>query len=133
MKAAIVLCSSIGLCLCIGICAAADAKPAPAAAAAAKTSAKPTEIPAGAVELAPSSYRFIDANGVRWLLRKTPFGVSAVEEKSADFVKATDHGDSVRFVQNTPFGSHSWERKKSELNESEREVWERQRDLDVAK
>ncbi len=130
MKAAIVLCSSIGLCLSIGICAAADAKPVPAAA---KTSAKPTEIPAGAVELAPSSYRFTDANGVRWLLRKTPFGVSAVEEKSAGIVRATDNGDSVRFVQNTPFGSHSWERKKSELNESEREVWERQRDLDAAK
>jgi hypothetical protein len=133
MKAAIVLCSSIGLCLSIGICAAADTKPAAAAAAAGKTSAKPTEIPAGAVELAPSSYRFTDANGVRWLLRKTPFGVAAVEEKSAGIVKATDKGDSVRFVQNSPFGSHSWERKKSELNESEREVWERQRDLDAAK
>jgi hypothetical protein len=133
MKAAIVLCSSIGLYLSIGICAAADTKPAPAAVAAGKNSAKPTEIPAGAEELAPSSYRFTDANGVRWLLRKTPFGVSAVEERSAGIVKATDNGDSVRFVQNTPFGSHSWERKKSELNESEREVWERQRDLDAAK
>lgn len=121
MKAAIVLCFSIG------ICSAADQKPA---AAPEKTVVKPVGIPAGAVEIGLGSYRFTDAQGVRWLLRKTPFGVAAVQEKEADLVRATDAGDSVRFVQNTPFGSHTWLRKKTELNESERELWERQRDQD---
>jgi hypothetical protein len=113
------------------MCAAAGQKPAPAAAE--KTAAKPTEIPAGAVELAPGSYRFTDSKGTRWLLRKTPFGVAAVEEKSSELVTATEDGDSVRFEQRTPFGVHTWQKKKSELNDPERAVWERERDRDASK
>jgi hypothetical protein len=117
MKAAVILCISIGL------CATAQQKPAAPAKAA---PVKPTTIPAGAEEIGLGSYRYTDASGVHWLLRKTPFGVAAVEEKNADFVKASDAGDKVRFVRNSPFGANTWERKKSELTESEREVWERQ-------
>lgn len=124
MKAAIVLCFSIALAM------AADPKPP---AAAPKAVVKPTSIPAAAVETGPGMYRFTDAAGVHWLLRKTPFGVAAVEEKSADLVKATDAGDSVRFDQASPFGSHSWTRRKTELNESEREIWERQSGREAAR
>ena len=108
-------------CIAIGICFAAD-KPV-----------KPTEIPAGAVQTEPYSYRYVDATGTVWLLRQTPFGVAAVEEKYSDLVKATEEGDSIRFVQTTPFGTHTWTRKKSDLTEAERAVWDRQRIRDVAK
>ena len=126
MKAAIVLC------FLTGICFAADPKPAPAAPE--KAAVKPVEIPAGAVEIAAGSYRFTDAAGVTWLLRRSPFGVMAVEEKSvAAAVRATEDGDSVRFVESTPFGPYNWERKKSELNLSERAIWEQQRAPNNAK
>ncbi len=113
--------ASIVFCLAMGVCFAAD-KPV-----------KPIGIPAGAVQTEPGSYRYVDATGTAWLLRQTPFGVAAVEEKSADLVKATDEGDSVHFVQSTPFGTHTWNRKKSELTEAERAVWDRQRSREAAK
>lgn len=89
---------------------------------------KPVEIPAGAVETGPGSYRYTDAGGTAWLLRRTPFGVAAVEEKASELVKATEAGDSIRFERRTPFASYTWTKKKSELSVSERAVWERERD-----
>ena len=112
MKAAIVLCFALGM------CAAA---------------VKPTTIPPGAVETGPAMYSYTDRDGVHWLLRKTPFGVAAVEEKEEGTIKAFDAGDSVRFVKTTPFGSNTWTRKKSALTESEREIWQRQSDRDGVK
>ena len=111
MKMLLVFCATLAL------CAAAEQK-----------TAKPTTIPAGAVETQPGFYRYTDADGTHWLLRKTPFGIAAVEESAADLVKTTDEGDRVRFEQATPFGTRVWERKKSEMNTYEREVWERQHD-----
>lgn len=108
-------------CAAMAMGTAAENKTAPAHAA-----LKPTTIPAGAVETQPGFYTYTDNEGTRWLLRKTPFGVSAVEEKTSDLVKTTDEGDRVRFEQATPFGTHRWEKKKSEMNPFEREVWERQ-------
>src|SRR5579872_3743030 len=114
MRAAIVLC------ILTGICFAAEQAPA----APEKTALKPAVIPAGAVELDRGSYRFTDPDGVNWLLRRSPFGVMAVQEKSIEAaIRVLDDGDSVRFVQSTPFGSCAWERKKSELNASERAIW----------
>ena len=100
-------------CFLMGVCFAAE------------PSARPSTIPPGAVETAPSCFRYTDAGGTTWLLRKTPFGVAAVEEKASELIKATDAGDSVRFEQANPFGTHTWVKKKSQLDEAEREVWDR--------
>ena len=113
----------IVLCFCAAICAAAD-RPA---------AVKPTDIPAAAVQTGPGSYRYTDASGTAWLLRRTPFGVAAVEEKASELVKATEAGDSIRFEERTPFATYTWVKKKSELSASERAVWERNRDQDNAK
>ena len=115
MKVLIVFCFSIWICF------------------AAEKPVKPTEIPAGAVQTEPGFYRYTDAGGTTWLLRKTPFGVAAVEEKPSELVKATEVGDNIRFEQSTPFGAHTWLKKKSDLTEAERAVWDRQRSRDAAK
>jgi hypothetical protein len=128
MKAAIVLAVSIAVSAAMG--AAADTKPAPATSPAV---VKPSEIPANAAEIAPGLYRFTDAAGVGWLLRRTPFGVAAVQEKSADWAQAVEYGDKIRFVAVTPFGPYTWERRKAELNLAERDLCERQRDRAEAK
>lgn len=99
-------------------------------------------IPADAVETEPFTYHYTDPQGKKWIYRKTPFGVSRVEDKpmsAADAEKAqkekerliqattaAEDGDTVRFERATPFGPMKWQRKKSELNEVERAVWDRQ-------
>jgi hypothetical protein len=112
MKTFIVVCFSIGVCF---------------------AAAKPTEIPGGAVQTAPGFYRYTDGEGTAWLLRRTPFGVAAVEEKAPELVTATEAGDSVRFEKKTFFGVSTWQKKKSDLTESERAVWDRQHGRDAAK
>ncbi len=110
------------------------AKPAPA----------PLTVPAGAVETAPGTYSYTDPAGKKWVYRKTPFGVSRMEDKgeSADAagqgtkpadaeawkqVTATEDGDTVRFTRPGPFGAYKWETKKSDLSEQEKAVLDRQR------
>ena len=121
------------------ICAAGQAAKKPAeqspAKAAAKTQPAPIlQIPAGAVESEPGVYRFTDKAGKKWVYRKTPFGISRREDtpddapKSStldDYIKAFDQGASVRFERTSPFGVSKWVKKKSDLNDQERSVWER--------
>ena len=66
----------------------------------------------------------------------TPFGVVRVEERTAspeksdgkaDQIRVTEAGEVLRFERATPFGVSRWERKKSELNETERAAWQRAR------
>lgn len=94
-------------------------------------------IPPGAVQIGPQSWRHTDAEGKRWIYRRTPFGVAKVEapdgedekaavEAPAD-MKAYEEGDSVRFERSTPFGVIRWVKKKTELNEVEKAAWERAR------
>jgi len=99
-------------------------------------------IPADAVEIAPYTYRSTDAKGKVWIYRKTPFGVSRTEDKpvSAEDAKnaqeqkdqliqattATEDGDSIRFSRNSPFGRTEWQKKKTDLNEIEQAVWNRE-------
>jgi hypothetical protein len=95
----------------------------------------PAGIPAGAVLVAPGSYRYTDPAGTAWIYRQTPFGVARLEEKLAaeapspgqDYIRATEDGDTIRFERPGPFGPYRWQRKKSELSESERAIWDRQR------
>ncbi len=118
---------------------AAKARPAASTPAKSKAAAprmvQPLEIPKNAVEYEPGSFRATDAAGKKWIYRKTPFGVARLEDKpviappdpAAALVKATDAGDVIRFERPGPFGTYRWERKKTELNESEKAAWERSR------
>ena len=97
------------------------------------------EIPKGAVQDKEGSYHYTDKRGTKWIYRKTPFGVARYEDKPAAAaqsantpdpyaeVKAIEAGDTVRFERVGPFGTYKWERKKSELNDMEKAVWDRER------
>lgn len=108
--------------------AATPSKPKVAAAPAA------VQIPKGAVETEPGTFRFTDTQGKKWIYNKTPFGIARREDKGEaaaavaapaptekeQKVRATDKGDVVAFERPGPFGVYRWERKKSELSEQER-------------
>lgn len=120
--------------------------PAPKAASAPKV-IKPLEVPKGAVETEPGTFRYTDAAGKKWVYRQTPFGVSRQEEKQAAEesvraaaapdpyrdVRAAEDGDSIRFERPGPFGVSQWKKKKSDLNEMERAVWTREQARTAAK
>jgi hypothetical protein len=117
-------------------------KPAPKAApkAAAKVvpkapkvtdASKPLPIPAEAVLGADGDYHYTDPQGKKWIYRKTPFGVTRMEDTpqlaaanaaaaGGAGIKATEDGDTVRFERQGPFGLWKWEKKKSELDETEK-------------
>lgn len=95
-------------------------------------------IPDDAVEIAPQVYRYTDSKGKKWIYRRTPFGISKLEDRSAEMpapsetpapatstenrikVRAIDKGDTVRFEQQTPMGVRVWEKKKDELTVAEK-------------
>src|SRR5215472_18165657 len=90
-------------------------------------------VPQGAVATSPSTYSYTDTEGKKWVYHTSPFGVTREPEGSPqrftrDFsnVKATEQGDRIHFERPTPFGPFRWQTKKSELNEMERTVWERE-------
>jgi len=105
---------------------------------------KPLEIPKNAVESEPGTYRHTDTAGKKWIYRKTPFGVSRMEDRPAVVetvrptdpfadVKAVEDGEHIRFERPSPFGISQWKARKSELNEMERAVWNREKTRDAAK
>jgi len=127
---------------CVAAAIAAD-KPAPKKAKPAPNKVQEVTIPAGAVEVEPYTYRFTDDQGKKWIYRKTPFGISRAEDKAVEDPKAVDpkkeentrlintttaveDGDTVRFERPGPFGVTKWQRKKTELNEVEHAVWDRE-------
>lgn len=96
---------------------------------------RPQGVPAAAELVETGTWRHTDAQGRTWIYRQTPFAVVKMEEKKEapaprktehEYVSAVEDGDSVRFESKTPFGVVRWSRKKSELNESERETWLRE-------
>ncbi len=101
-------------------------------AAAKATAAKPLAIPAGAVE-ADGGWRYTDAQGKKWIYRKTPFGVARMEDKPdtrpavqavrPEDVKATEKGEYILFERPGPFGTYKWQARKTELNELEQAAW----------
>src|SRR5690242_13001783 len=103
-------------------------KPAPA------KEAPKIEIPAGAVKSEDGSYRYTDSKSKKQIYRKPPFGIPRSQDQpvkptppeTLKNVKATEDGDSVRFQRPGPFGTYKWQRKKSELNHMEQEVWDRE-------
>ena len=84
--------------------------------------------PASAVKVGDDLYRYVAPDGKKWIFKKTPFGWSKADESQMPApVKEEDHtrvvgqkGDSVEFERPGPFGSFKWEKKKAELNDSER-------------
>jgi hypothetical protein len=107
----------------------------PAAAPKAIDGSKQMAIPADAVQGADGDYRYTDSEGKKWIYRKTPFGPVRLEDtperdaaKTAAArgagIKATEVGDMVRFERPGPFGLWKWEKKKSELDETEKAALE---------
>lgn len=99
------------------------------------TAPKMVQIPAEAVQIGPNSYRYTGPDGKALLYTKTPFGISVIEEKAQpapgedhrlEAISATEGGDSVQFARPTPFGTMHWQTKKSELNQTEQAVWNRE-------
>ena len=92
-------------------------------------------IPAGAAKAEDGSYHYTDAQGKKWIYCKTPFGVARAEDQPVDRkpletakdVKATEDGEFIRFERPGPFGTYKWQRRKTELDEMEQAVWERQK------
>lgn len=93
-----------------------------------------TTIPADAV-LNPGgkSYSYTDKDGKKWTYLRTPFGISrvaATEKKPAaaprevSKVTVVDKGDTVRFERPSPLGPMGYEKKKSELTEEERRIFD---------
>ena len=97
----------------------------------------PAGLPKGAVRNSNGSYSWTDKTGKKWLYAVTPFGLSRTEappETRADATqtvsaswKSIDKGDTVRFERGTPVGTTVvWEKKKTDLNDEERRVYEAQ-------
>jgi hypothetical protein len=104
---------------------------------------KPLEVPKEAVEIEPGTFRYTDSDGKKWIYRKTPWGVSRLEDKPVDAadkpvdasatIKAVEDGDVVRFERPGPFGAYRWQKKKSDLDETERAALDRARTAAKAK
>lgn len=91
--------------------------------------------PSGKKSTTTAPKRVTDADGKVYEIRETPFGPmkfpvkaeDTARETSADaFLKIVEEGDSLRFRRQTPFGVTEWVRKKSELNDTEKQAWERE-------
>jgi len=120
-----------------GLAAQASASTGPSAPKAAKkttaaskaTTAQPVTIPADAVANADGTFSWTDKQGKKWTYAKTPFGVMRSEgtpapaaSASLTGVKKFDEGDKFRFEKQSPFGIVTWEKKKTELTDDERDL-----------
>jgi len=99
-------------------------------------------IPKGATVNPDGTYAFTDKDGRKWNYWNSPFGVMRSEIKpgpaaaagapseaataSMPYTSATDKGDTVRFERQTPFGPMGYDRKKSEMTDAERSLFESQ-------
>lgn len=93
-------------------------------------------VPKDAVEIEPGVYRWKDAAGKTWIIRRSPFGLLKGEEPVtsqpggregedvAAEIKVVEEGDELRFERRTPFGVSRWKKKKTELDELEQRAWE---------
>jgi hypothetical protein len=85
----------------------------------------PAGIPKDAVRNADGSFTATDKDGKKWNYQNTPFGVSRTAALPVSDWKVIDKGDTVRFErQGGPMGPSVWEKKKTELNDEERSVYE---------
>ncbi len=126
-RIAFVLCLLPALALCGAEQKKAKSRPAKAP--------QNVEIPRDAEKIEPYTYRHTDKTGKVWIYRETPFGIVKFPEDQArkpkpvenqDDWTAVEEGDNIRFERPSPFGKYRWIRKKSELSEAEKQVWERE-------
>ncbi len=105
-------------------------------------SAKPLDIPAGAQQIEPNTWRYTDKEGRRWVYRQTPFGLVRYPEPVAPAtepqlpassgIRAWDEGSRIRFERPGPFGVYRWYRAKTEpLSPEEQRAWQAVRDTDT--
>jgi hypothetical protein len=135
------ICFAIALGVFIAL---AEDQPAPKKESTKKSTAPPAELtlPAGAKQVEIGTYTFTDAQGKKWIYRKTPFGLARIEDKpvvasaaptaSGDGIVAKEDGDTIRFERPGPFGTYRWQKKKSELADDEKAAWERSKEKDAA-
>lgn len=94
---------------------------------------KAATIPKDAVANPDGTYSYTDQQGKKWTFLRTPFGIikrpamatdagSAAAAPDQSFTKAIDKGDTVRFERKSPFGTVTWEKKKSDLTDEERQI-----------
>src|SRR5262249_47167122 len=123
--------------LCVWMMAAAEA---PSKKVSSARTVASLQIPGGAVKSEDGSYRFTDSRGKKWIYCRPPSGITRLEDKPADAaaraaedakryanVRAFAEGDTIHFERPGPFGIYRWQRKKTELDEMEKSVWERSR------
>src|SRR5438105_4906265 len=111
--------SRICLAMVLSVCGmlAAEGQSAPKKDRAKKAPVPPAEVtlPAGAKMTEPGVYTFTDAQGKKWIYRKSPFGLVRLEDKpaapsaaplaaDASEITATEDGDTVHFERRGPFG-----------------------------
>ncbi len=80
------------------------------------------------------SYTWTDKQGKKWVYAKTPFGVMKFPktDEPADSgvdissTKTIDKGATVRFERPGPFGTISWEKKKTDMTPDEQKLFEAQ-------
>jgi len=93
---------------------------------------QPVTIPKDAVPMSNGAYSYTDSKGKKWIYTNTPFGISRVEDMGPppaagpELTKAIDKGEVVRFERPSPFGTMTWEKKKTELTDEERQMVEAQ-------
>jgi hypothetical protein len=103
----------------------------------AKTPARATvlTVPTDAVKNADGTWNYTDKQGRKWVYVSTPFGIMKTDVTDAEnkpvvpptvATKVIDKGDTVRFEQGGPFGPITWEKKKSDLTDQERQMVEAQ-------
>lgn len=118
--------------------------------AALAAAANPSGVPKDAKEVKPGVYRYVDKDMKVWLYTKSPFGYMRSAEdgekpqaepvakanpeqtpfgeskaaSNAPVTTVTDKGDSLQFERPSPFGVYRWTKKKTELTDAEKKLWE---------
>ena len=117
----------------------AEAKPAKLAVKAeSKSVESKVAIPPGATQIDANTYQHTDAKGVKWIYKKTPWGVAKIEDKPGAKIESDgtskpkgpaiavyEEGEILRFERPGPFGMYKWKKKKDDLTEEERDAWDR--------
>jgi len=95
----------------------------------------PLVIPKTATPNSNGTFNYTDEQGKQWVYSNTPFGVvrvpgSVTSQNEAtrrpELTRSFDLGDSVRFERPTPLGPVKWEKKKTDLTDAERHLFESQ-------
>lgn len=71
----------------------------------------------------PAAPARVDASG----RLQTPFGEMRARPAAEPQTRVTENGDSLVFERPNPFGTSRWTRKKTELTEAEKALWDAQR------